>query len=157
MNLFLRSLLGLSLCTLTAQAQWVNQPIPFASPASVATYLDVVDAATVWTVTDGTTQYVVPQLGLTTDGGQTWVVRTLPLRTSQREIVTGLSAVSASSAWVVTVPVDSVGSRILHTTNGGQSWTVQGQGTAFPSADSYAELVHFFSATEGLVAGNPLT
>jgi photosystem II stability/assembly factor-like uncharacterized protein len=157
MKPFLLSLLGLSLCSLTAQAQWVNQPIAFASTASVPAYLDVVDASTVWTITDGTLQYVAPQLGLTTDGGQTWAVRNLPVRTSQREIAMGVSAVSATSAWVVTVPVDSAGSRILRTVNGGQTWSVQGQGTTFTNADSYAEAVHFFSATEGLVVGDPVT
>ncbi|WP_084708589.1 YCF48-related protein [Hymenobacter norwichensis] len=153
----LLSLLGLSLSGLTAQAQWVNQPIAFANTGSIPAYLDVVDATTVWTATDGLTQYVAPQLGLTTDGGQTWTVRNVPVRTNQRETITGLSALSATSAWVVTVPVDSAGSRILHTTNGGQTWTVQGRGTAFFNADSYAEVVHFFSATDGVVVGAPLT
>lgn len=140
---------------LTVQAQWVNQPIPFANPLSVPVYLDVVDGSTVWTVTEAALQYVAPQLGLTTDGGQTWAVRDIPVRTSQRETVTDLSAFSATSAWAVTV--GSSGSRILHTIDGGQIWTEQGQGTTFTDANSYAEMVHFFSPTEGLVAGDPLS
>ncbi|MCC3155870.1 T9SS type A sorting domain-containing protein [Hymenobacter sp. 15J16-1T3B] len=156
MKSVLLALLGLG-ASLAAEAQWVNQPIGFANPTSLAMHLEPVDANNVWVVNDNINAYVAPQLARTTDGGQTWTVRTLPLRTSQKEYVAGLSAVSPSLAWITTVPSDSVGSRILRTADGGQTWTVQGRGTTFPSADSYASFIHFFSALEGIVIGEPLS
>jgi photosystem II stability/assembly factor-like uncharacterized protein len=157
MKASLLALLGLSLATgLTAQAQWVNQPLTFASPASQALHIEPVDANNVWVASDAFDVYVTPQLARTTDSGQTWTVRTLPLRTSQKEYVAGLSAISPSTAWLVSVPIDSLGSRIMRTTDGGQTWQTQGRGSAFTDPDSFAALVHFFSATEGVVAGQAL-
>ncbi|WP_165822200.1 YCF48-related protein [Hymenobacter edaphi] len=156
MKSFLLALLGLGGASLTAQAQWVNQPLSFADPASLAVHVQPVSAGTVWIVSDNFDVYAPPQLARTTDGGQTWAISNLPVRTSQKEYATGLSAVSPSLAWVVTVPADSTGSRIFRTTNGGQNWTVQGRGTTFTNPASYATFVHFFSATEGVVAGQPL-
>lgn len=156
MKSFLLPLLALGSTVLSAQAQWVNQPIGFADPTAGALFPQVLDANNVWVVSEGANAYSAPQVARTTDGGQTWTVRTLPLRTTQREYVEGLSVVSPSTAWIITVPSDSVGSRILRTTDAGQTWTVQGRGTTFASPNSYANFVHFFSATEGLVAGEQL-
>ncbi|RTQ53700.1 T9SS type A sorting domain-containing protein [Hymenobacter gummosus] len=158
MKAFLLTLLAAGSAGLTAQAQWVNQPINFTPARATALHLDVVDANTVWAVSqvvDAT--YAPPQLARTTDGGRTWTVSTLPLRNVHREDVLGLSAPSPSTAWIVTVPVDSAGSRILRTTDGGQTWTVQGRGTVFYNAFSFADFVHFFSTTEGVVCGEQLT
>ncbi|UYZ64707.1 VPS10 domain-containing protein [Hymenobacter weizhouensis] len=144
--------------SLNAWAQWVNQPITFANRRAVPLLLRVVDNSTVWTVGEPVEEgYATPQLARTTDGGQTWTVTTLPVDAANRESVTGLSAISASTAWVVTSIIDGNGGRILHTTDGGQTWTPQGTGTAFVNSRSFPGFVHFFSATEGVAGGEQLT
>ena len=146
---------------LAATAQWVNQPIAFANPAATATWLEAVDANTIWTATfplvsNGT--YLSPQVARSTDGGQNWVVRSLPLTAAAEEEVFSLNALSASTAWVLLNATEgSSGARLLRTTDGGQNWAPQGTGVLFTSPDSYAYHVHFFSATEGLVVGESLT
>ena len=110
----LLSSLGLCLLGFTAQAQWVYQPIGFASLDATTLYFDAVDANTAWTVGVGffSSQYVVPQLARTVNAGQTWAVTSLPVRPSVREDVTALAAVSPTTAWVTTVEIDGVGGQI---------------------------------------------
>ena len=146
---------------LSAQAQWAQQPIGFASRNSIPLYLDVVDASTVWTVSiqDGT--YAAPQAARTTNGGQTWTVTTLPALVANEEEVVALSAVSATAAWVVTsintVGPSGIAARILHTADGGQTWVRQGGPAVLGSPDSYPGFIRFFSATEGVAGGRNLT
>lgn len=149
--------LGLGLSTPAAHAQWVYQPISFASTQAAPLLFDAVDASTAWGVNIGANNYVAPQLGRTTNAGQTWTVSNLPVQTSVSEDVTSLSAFSATSAWVTTVNANGVGGRILHTTDGGLNWTVQSSAAVFGSMASYPGLVRFFSATEGVAAGAPLS
>lgn len=152
------SLLGLCLSGFTAQAQWVNQPITFANPVQGVVAVDAVDASTAWAigdVLDG--NYLAPQVARTTNGGQAWVVSNLPVNAAVREIVTGLSAPTPTTAWITTVRIDGAGGRVLRTSDGGQTWTTIGANSIFTSANSYPNFVHFYSATEGIVGGENLT
>ncbi len=149
--------LGLGLSTSTAHAQWVYQPIGFASTQAAPLLFDAVDASTAWGVNIGASSYVAPQVSRTTNAGQTWTVSNLPVQTSVSEEATSLAASSATSAWVTTVNVNGVGGRILHTTDGGLNWTVQSSATVFGSSASYPGLIRFFSATEGVAVGAPLS
>ena len=146
----------LSLCLLgfTAQAQWVNQPIGFA-PNNAPFYIDAIDANTAWTVGNGflTGAYAQPQVARTVNAGQTWTVTNLPVQTSAEEDFTALSAISASMAWVTTT-VGGAGGRILKTTDGGLTWTTQSGPTVYGNSNSYPDLIHFFSATDGVTVGD---
>lgn len=149
--------LGLGLSTSAAHAQWVYQPISFASTQAAPLLFDAVDASAAWGISVGAGSYVVPQVGRTTNAGQTWTVSNLPVQASASEDATSLAASSATSAWVTTVNVNGTGGRILHTTDGGVSWTVQSSTSVFGSAASYPSLIRFFSATEGVAVGSPLS
>ncbi|WP_460501663.1 WD40/YVTN/BNR-like repeat-containing protein, partial [Hymenobacter agri] len=158
MNKLLLTCLGLCLTGLSAQAQWVSQPITFATGTSIPYYLDAIDANTAWTVGNGMIagQYVQPQVALTVNAGQTWTVSNLPVNTADEEDFTAMSAVNATTAWATTANF-GVGGRILRTTDGGQTWTVQSSSTVYGNADSYPDMIHFFSATEGVTVGDPTT
>lgn len=140
-----------------AQAQWVTQPIPFVEPEAITLRLDAVDATTAWTVGISPDQYFAPQVARTTNGGQTWTLGHLPLLTTAEEDVYGLSAVSASTAWVVTAvhlaSPSGITGRILRTTDGGQTWTRQGGPTVFGNPNSVPRFIRFFSVTEGVAGG----
>lgn len=154
-----RFLSCLSLCLLgfTAQAQWVNQSIGFAAN-NAPFYINAVDANTAWTVGNGflAGAYAQPQVARTVNAGQTWTVTNLPVQTSAEEDFTALSAVSASTAWVTTA-TGSAGGRILKTTDGGLTWTTQSSATVYGTPNSYPDLIHFFSATDGVTVGDPVT
>ena len=154
----LLSSLGLCLLSLTARAQWVSQPIGFASNQVVPLYLDAVDANTAWAVGSDalSNNYAVPQLARTVNAGQTWAVTNLPVSASTSETVTSMAAISPSTAWLTTVEPNGSRGRILRTTDSGQSWTVQSGPTVFGNAASFPTLVRFFSPTEGVAVGEEL-
>jgi len=149
--------LGLGLSTSVAHAQWVYQPINFASTQAAPLLFDAVDASTAWGVSIGESSYVTPQICRTTNSGQTWTVSNLPVQTSLSEDATSLAATSATSAWVTTINSGGTGGRILRTTDGGLTWTVQSSATVFGNVASYPSLIRFFSATEGVAVGAPLS
>ena len=138
--------LGLCLLGLTAQAQWVQQPVGFTAP-SLPLLIDVVDANTAWSIN------TEAQLARTVDAGQTWTVTSLPLLGAS-ESFTAFSAPTSTTAWV-TVMGDN-GPRIIKTSDGGQTWVTQGATTTYTNQDSWPDLIHFFSATEGITVGDPV-
>lgn len=150
----LRAILGLLLvlaATAPARAQWALQPFSFPQPDVFAYRFGVVDANVVWAVgydEDGVNRSVAR----TTDGGQTWALRTVPGLVNG-EIITSVAASSASSAWLTVANATSTGGYLLRTVDGGQTWAVQSSAQFLASVPNF---VHFFSATEGVAVGDPL-
>jgi len=144
MNKQFISTLGLCLLGLTAQAQWVQKPVGFSGP-TIPLITDAVDANTAWQLSTDA------EVALTVDGGLTWAVRSLPVQTND-EGVTSFSAPTATSAWA-TVMGDN-GARVLKTSDGGLTWTIQGANAIYQDQNSFPDLIHFFSATEGITIGD---
>lgn len=117
--------------------------------------MSVVDANTVLFVdhalTSATDQknYVTK----TTDGGATWT------NTAVAGIGTGtvgdFSAVNASTAWLVSSGT-AAQNGIWKTTNGGTSWTKQTTASFNTSGQSFANIVYFWDANEGIAVGDPV-
>lgn len=153
MKKLLLSLAGCLAFGLSAQAQWVLQPFSFA-PADNLALLDAVDANTAWALSDGyfSGEYT-NQVARTFDGGQNWTVLTIAQVDTDNEGIEALSAVSAATAWVATLGDN--GGRVLKTTNGGSTWTVQSTPAMFSGPRSWPNAIHFFNASEGVVIGDP--
>jgi len=144
-------LAGGLLLTTSVQAQWVQQPFSFAQDL-LPLYTDAVDANTAWALSSGLfTQDAANQVARTFNGGQNWTVLTISGVNTATETVQSLSAVSATTAWVVTL--NDTGGRILKTSDGGSTWVRQGA-NAF-STDSYPNTIYFFNANDGMVMGDP--
>ena len=133
-----------------AQAQWVAQPFAFDSPEVFAYTFGVVDANVVWAAgyDENLTNRSVAR---TLNGGQSWALRTVTAL-SLTESITSISATSALNAWVSTA--DTVGGRLLHTTDGGLTWTAPAAPVFGVSTPTF---VHFFSATNGVAVADPDT
>lgn len=150
-------LLSLSLLSLAVglNAQsWTNQ----ATNLTASFYpkeLSIVDANTVWTsVGDGSGSQTYPKTVLKTlNGGTTWTPLTVSGPPSNA-LVGDIAAVDANTAWIVTAPASGSGAAngIWKTTNGGTSWTKQ---TAY-SNSSFANIVYFWDANNGISAGDPV-
>ncbi len=149
------STLGLCLLGLGAQAQWVTQPIAFTADAG-GVRIDAVDANTAWSlgVPLFATSYQAAQVARTINAGQTWTVSNLPLNLANQEETTAFAAANATTAWVTTFGGTAGGGRILRTTDGGATWAVQSNASIYAGTDSYPDLIHFFSATEGITIGD---
>ena len=154
-NTFL-STFGGCLLSLSAQAQWVNQPISFTSGLGTTT-LDAVDANAAWcSARPAGPNFIAPQVARTTNGGQTWTVSNPPIPAGAEQVITALSAPDANNAWI-TLHASSVPGMIMHTSDGGLTWTTQSSATVFASTSSFPDLIHMFSTGEGLTIGDPLT
>ncbi|MBO0356966.1 T9SS type A sorting domain-containing protein [Hymenobacter sp. BT186] len=147
-------LTGLLLAATTVQAQWVTQPIGFTNPVAAPFLIKAVDATTVWTIGYDLNGDDTNQVARSTDGGITWTTGIVTGVLTADEFVSCLTAVDANTAWVGVVG-NRANSRILKTTNGGQTWVRQTTPQQFGSTNSYPTAVHFFSATEGVCVGDP--
>jgi len=85
----------------------------------------------------------------TTDGGQVWTARTIPPADGQMQAV---SFTSATSGWAVSLLSADAGNGwtplILHTANGGKSWTAE----TVPASVVYVSSIDFANAHHGWVA-----
>ncbi len=140
-----------------AQAQWAVQPFTFKQPDNVPLYVDAVDANTAWALSSGLLSEdgnLVNEVARTFDGGKNWTVLPIPAVDLTSETLQSLSAVSATTAWVVTLHFTEA-SRVLRTTNAGATWTVQSTADMFSQQASYPFAIHFFNANDGVVLGDP--
>ncbi|MBT9395517.1 T9SS type A sorting domain-containing protein [Hymenobacter sp. NST-14] len=145
------------LLTATAQAQWVQQPFSFTQPNNVPLYLDAVDNNTAWALSSGLLSQngtADNEVARTFDGGQNWTVIAIPAIDLADETIQSISAISATTAWVVTLR-GSAACRVFKTTNAGATWTVQSTPDMFNRPDSWPNTIHFFNANEGVVMGDP--
>ncbi|RYU84311.1 hypothetical protein [Hymenobacter persicinus] len=151
-------LLGLlAATTLPARAQWVLQPISFASQDHEPEVIAALDANTAWTAANFRFYRAAPpQVARTADGGATWRVSTVPVPTgSQGNGVMDLSALDANTAWIAVAnhfsgPAEG---SIRKTTDGGLTWTTQTTAAEFPVNGAQPSFVHFFDGSTGICGG----
>lgn len=149
-------LLGLLLAvsSISAQAQWVNQPVTNASADHLNLVISAVDANVAWTTVADTEDFYTQLFSRTVNGGTTWT--TAPIAgLTPNDLVTSIHARSATTAWV-TVAADFTGpGRILRTTDGGATWVTQTTASQFAGSNSFPTVVRFFDALNGVAVGNP--
>lgn len=139
-----------------AQAQWVNQSVPFTPTASVSTLVDAVDANTIWVTPSLTGANFTQQFARSTNAGNTWNVGTIS-SLGREVLITGLCALDASTAWVCAYDNDSGSGYIRKTVDGGTTWTGPGvEPFAYVANSSpFPFLIHFFNANDGVAVGDP--
>jgi len=134
-----------------AHAQWVNQPIPFTIPTMNVSQVDAINPTTAWVLAFDPFSSAF-DLARTTDG-RTWTAGLGSSLATAQQVPIFLEALDANTAWVTAL--DPSGGRLLKTTNGGASWTVQTTASQFSSPSSYPQYIHFFNASEGVAVGSP--
>ena len=152
-------LLSLSISSFVSFGQtWTTQNTSFAIDNRGIQDIQIVNATTVWAQGyDGAAPTnIVQEFTRTSDGGTTWTSGLIEVGDSALGI-NGISAVSATTAWVNAVnPTDGTGSVIYKTTDGGVTWAQQ-NATGFTAATSFIDGLHFFNANEGVAYGDPLS
>jgi PKD repeat protein len=139
---------------LSSQAQWVLQSSAFPTPARGIKYICAVDTNVVWaTGYDGSVASApeIQEFTRTTNGGAKWKARSISGYTGD-----GLAMVYATDSMNAWIPVwyAAGGGTIIHTTNGGVSWTSQPTAT-FAAPNGFPNVVHFWDANEGFCMGDP--
>jgi photosystem II stability/assembly factor-like uncharacterized protein len=103
---------------------WVDQTMEFGGYFD-ANGVFAVDRNTVWVVTDSGGIY------RSDDGGKDWVTQHVP-HSVRGDYIMRISAVDKQTAWAVSVPMPEYPpppGHVLHTADGGQTWTIQVEAT----------------------------
>ncbi len=153
----LRLLILFLFITVSSQAQfWTENASSFPLTSTGLSKIHIVDDNVAWaTGYDGVNPNLnVQRFSSTSDAGATWTAGNIDVGNSALGI-SNISGVSATTAYVAVYPT-AAGQQggVWQTTDTGANWTRQ-TGAAFNSAASFANIVHFFNANDGVAIGDP--
>ena len=138
------------------ESAWEEQNTHFAAQYRASYNIDIVDPQNVWfTTMNGTDGTVARDFGVTNDGGTTWVPKTFSY--DAQWMPGDISAISGTTAWVANYSGETNGNgAIFKTTDGGDTWTRQGE-ELYQNSASFLNVIHFFNENEGYVQGDPVS
>lgn len=149
--------IALSGMALTSAQSWVLQSTNLPQYAGIKE-ISIVNESTVWASSyDGSGGGAYPKdLIVTTDGGNTWTVRTVSAPSGA--LISDVHGVDGNTAYVVTAPTGSgaTNNGIWKTTDGGATWTKYSASSVFSNSASFANHVYFWDANNGFTGGDPV-
>ncbi len=137
------------------ESAWEEQNTHFAAQYRGSYNIEIVDPQTVWfTTLNGTDGTVARDFGVTTDGGTTWTPKTFSY---DADWMPGdISPINGTTAWSANYSSSASGKgAIFKTTDGGDTWTRQGE-ELYQNDASFLNIVHFFNENEGYAQGDPV-
>ncbi len=142
--------------TTLGESAWEEQNTHFAAQYRASYNIEIVDPQNVWfTTMNGTDGTVARDFGVTNDGGTTWVPKTFSY---DADWMPGdISAISGTTAWTANYSSSANGKGgIFKTTDGGDTWTRQGE-ELYQNSTSFLNIIHFFNENEGYAQGDPVS
>jgi len=138
---------------------WTQQASAFKADYRGIVNISAVDNLTAWaSAFDGNNNGQCMDFCRTTDGGESWDAQTIKISGYRSYSLSMISAISAYEAWAaVYVCVNSrtlTGGKILHTTDGGRSWTIQ-ESAKFSGSKAFPNIIHFWDKENGVCIGDP--
>lgn len=154
-------LLALAITGFSAHAQfWTPKSTGFATTSRGVDDITIVDDNVIWAKAydgSGAGLETVKEFTKSLDGGNTWTPGNINVGAGTGSAtlgIGGLTAVSATHAWVAAFPTAASLGGIWKTENGGTTWTKQ-LTALFNSATSFANLVYFWNLNDGFCQGDP--
>lgn len=134
---------------------WVKQNSAFVAPSRGITYISAPSNNVVWALGyDGSSaRKPIIEYTKTGDGGVTWTSSPVNTNDTVGCKVSQLVAATADKAWIAMYQVTG-GGKILHTSDGGSSWTHQTT-AAFEAPDGFPNVIHFWDENNGFCQGDP--
>lgn len=141
--------------TTLGESAWDEQNTHFATQLRASYNIEIVDPQNVWfTTMNGTDGSVARDFGVTNDGGTNWVPKTFSY--DAQWMPGDISAISGTTAWTANYSGETNGNgAIFKTTDGGDTWTRQGE-ELFQNSSSFLNVIHFFNENEGYAQGDPV-
>lgn len=138
------------------ESAWQEQATHFATQYRGSYNISIVDPQTVWfTTLNGTDGTVARDFGVTTNGGINWTPKTFSY--GEEWMPADISPVSATTAWMANYNgTTNGGGAIFKTTDGGDTWTRQGE-ELYSNSSSFLNVIHFFNENEGYAQGDPIS
>lgn len=156
MKKLLLILIMATFATANAQYQWQEQSTGYPVASSYTGDISIVSQDVVWSMVQQTTATNHQQISLTTDGGTTWISKSVNLNNATGLGIGNISAVSATVAYISVFPKTAALATqgVYKTTNAGTTWT-KTSGAAF-GVNSFVDVVHFFDTANGVAMGDPV-
>jgi photosystem II stability/assembly factor-like uncharacterized protein len=153
-------LISISLAFSSVYAQsWNSQASGFADESRGINQIVITDENTAWaTAYDGTgASTKVRDYTRTTDGGETWTAGTCPTPNNNYGW-SCLAAIDANTAWAMFYRVSGSNDEgvVLKTTDGGTTWTQQGDEVIYAASASFPNVIYFWDADNGFAMGDPI-
>lgn len=154
-------LLFLLLTSFTVSAQfWTEKATSFTNASRGVRSISMPDDNVSWIIAyDGTASNVqtIKEYAKSSNGGNNWTSASFTLTGGAGSLALScITAVDINTAWVVAHPTSSAAGGIWKTTNGGSTWTKQ-QSSAFSNtSSSFANIIHFWDANNGVCQGDPV-
>jgi PKD repeat protein len=138
---------------ISSQAQWIPQASGFATTSRGIRDISAVDSNIVWAIAyDGVTATnQIQEFTRTINGGNLWTAGVITGYTGWGLAM--ISAVDGQNAWIPAWNPAGGGS-ILHTSDGGATWTPQST-AVFESPAGFPNVVHFWDVNNGFCMGDP--
>ncbi len=146
---------GCALMAVTATAQWTNLNVNMTSDGFIND-IEAVDANVVWGhpwYFDGTNNNPTADYVRTTDGGATWTIGTVNGVAGHE--IGNIWPIDANTCYVSMYNPTGAGGEIYKTTNGGTSWSQASTAAMFAQGTSFANVVYFWNAANGMCMGDP--
>jgi subtilisin family serine protease/photosystem II stability/assembly factor-like uncharacterized protein len=142
--------------TTLGESAWEEQNTHFTTQYRASYNIEIVDPQNVWfTTMNGTDGTTARDFGVTNDGGTTWVPKTFSY--DAQWMPGDISAISGTTAWTANYSGETNGNgAIFKTTDGGDTWTRQGE-ELYQNSASFLNVIHFFNENEGYAQGDPVS
>jgi hypothetical protein len=153
----MKKIITLIICVATcgtfSQAQWKSEASGFTTPERGLCEMIAVSKNAAWGMAyDKFNPFGAPitEFTRTVDGGNHWTPGTIT--TLPTDYLIGIAPVTENLCYAITVDAAIQYSKILKTTDGGLTWTVQ---LSYLYQNGFFGDIYFFNATDGIVYGDP--
>jgi photosystem II stability/assembly factor-like uncharacterized protein len=137
------------------KAQWIQQSVPIPYEGYIND-IRIVNANTVWGNTfDAVTHSTLytQDFVRTIDGGNNWIQGSVGA--PSQWVISNIWPVDADTCYVAMFDSTGAGGRVYKTTDGGTTWGQVGA-NMFQAATSFANVVYFWDAQNGIAIGDPV-
>lgn len=137
---------------------WTQQSSNYTKKEVSITNIAAIDNLTAWSSAYKNDSKSFLEYGRTTDGGKSWLVNKMTFSDSSRCAISMICAIDKTNAWATVYKTSSMftsGGKIVHTNDGGATWSVQTTNDQFIGSDAYPNSIHFWDANNGVCIGDP--
>ena len=135
---------------------WIKQNTGFTSVSRGIDQICIINPYIVWAKAyDGSGSNTnICEFTKTINGGSSWTPGTISFTGSTNYGVSNIFPLSDTVCYACMFPYPTTGTggKIVKTTNGGTTWTIQATATF---TGSWADFVHFFNGNDGVAVGDP--
>lgn len=136
---------------------WIEKATHYTNNGTTYTstgYVSIANDNVIWALGTNSDSNYAKQYSKSIDGGNTWTAAPLNVGASTTSVL-GITATSASKAWVITYDsAVQANTGVFNTIDGGTTWTKQTT-ALFNDASSFPDNIRFFDDNNGIVQGDP--